>query len=313
MTLLVTGADGFVGRHVLSRLQSEGWTVVACHRANTPLPAWATALPGITWVPLDLEDDRSVRAAVAPETEVILHLAAVASGREARDDPGRAWNVNAGGTARLCEATATLRGAGTEPLILIVSSGEVYGPGGPEPRQEADSPSPVSPYAASKLGAEVAAFETMRRTGLRVVVARPFAHTGPGQTERYVVPALAARLREARQSGARTVAAGNLDPVRDFLDVRDVAEAYVRLLRFGVPGEVYNVASGAGIGLRDVFRQLAQLIGADAVPVLDSTLTRTADLPHLVGDATKLRQATGWTPSVPFDQTLRDLVHAQAN
>lgn len=310
MTVLVTGADGFVGRHVLPRLQADGRVVVACHRANTPLPAWATALAGVTWVPLDLEDDRSVRASIAPGTDAILHLAAVASGREARAEPGRAWNVNAGGTARLCEAAAQ---AGTDPLVVVVSSGEVYGSGGPTPRQEGDAALPVSPYAASKLGAEVAAFETMRRTGLRVVVARPFAHTGPGQTERYVVPALAARLRVARQSGARSVAVGNLDPVRDFLDVRDVAEAYVRLLRVGVPGEIYNIASGAGIGLREVFRQLAQLIGADAAPVVDPTLTRTADLPHLVGDATKLRHATGWTPSVPFDQTLRDLVHAQAN
>lgn len=269
-------------------------------------------MPAVRWVPLDLEDDRSVDGAVAPGTEAILHLAALASGREARQNVGRAWNVNAAGTARLCEAAARL-GDRPAPLMLVVSTGEVYGMGGTAGRQETDPAAPVSPYASSKLGAEVAAFEVMRRTGLRCIVARPFAHTGPGQTDQYVVPALASRIRAAARSGDGSIPVGNLDPVRDFLDVRDVVEAYVRLLRQGVPGQVYNIASGVGISLRVVFDRLAALLGVSVRPVTDPALTRTADVPHLVGDSTKLRQATGWEPSLSFDQSLRDLVNAQAN
>ncbi len=313
MTLLVTGADGFVGRHVLPQLLADGWSVTACFRAGGSPPPWANTVAGVHWLPLDLEDDRSVEASVAAGHEAILHLAALASGREAREAVGRAWNVNAAGTARLLEASVRHRGAGSDPLVLVISTGEVYGPGGPAPRREVDPVAPVSPYAASKVGAEVSAFETTRRTGLRTVIARPFAHTGPGQSTQYVVPAWAARLRAARQSGERTIPVGNLQPVRDFLDVRDVAAAYVRLLRAGVPGEIYNVASGSGVPLHDVFSRLAALVGADARPETDPTLTRSADLPHLVGDASKLRQATGWQPTLSFDETLRDLVNAQAH
>jgi GDP-4-dehydro-6-deoxy-D-mannose reductase len=190
----------------------------------------------------------------------------------------------------------------------------VYGAGrGARARTERDPLLPVSPYAASKVGAEVAAFETRRRTGLPVVVARPFPHTGPGQAEAFVAPAFAGRLREARASGAASVRTGSLQPVRDFSDVRDVAAAYLLLLQRGEPGEAYNVASGTGTPLHELFTTLAGLVGTAAVPEVDPALVRTADVPHLVGDATKLRERTGWVPRVPLLQTLRDLVDAQAH
>jgi GDP-4-dehydro-6-deoxy-D-mannose reductase len=171
----------------------------------------------------------------------------------------------------------------------------------------------VSPYAASKLGAEIALLETARRTGLRVIIVRAFPLTGPGQTDRYVVPAFVRRLKAARRLGATVVKTGNLDPVRDFLDVRDVVQAYLALLHRGTAGEIYNVASGQGISLRNIFLRLADMIGVKATPEVDRELTRTADLPHLVGDATRLRQRTGWTPRYTLDQTLQDLVNAQAD
>jgi GDP-4-dehydro-6-deoxy-D-mannose reductase len=128
-----------------------------------------------------------------------------------------------------------------------------------------------------------------------------------------VVPAFASRLREARARGARTVPVGNLDPIRDLLDVRDVAVAYRRLLQAGQPGEVYNVARGAGASLGEVFRRLAALIGAAIEPVTDPALVRRADIPHLVGDPAKLIGATGWSPAISFEQTLQGLVDAQAD
>jgi GDP-4-dehydro-6-deoxy-D-mannose reductase len=315
--VLVTGADGFVGRHLVRHLLQAGDQVAAGCRPGGPVIDWGASAPaGERPVvrPLEVTDDASIRDALAWGPEAVVHLAAVASGRQARRDPGEAWEINAAGTARLTSAAEALREAGrADPLILLVSTGEVYGAGTPAARVETDPLRPVSPYAASKVGAEAAALEAWRRTGLRVVVARPFPHTGAGQSPQYAVPAFAERLRAARMSGAATVPTGNLDPVRDLLDVRDVVRAYRLLLEHGAPGEAYNVARGDGVPLAEVFARLAALIGTSAVPAVDPSLVRSADIPHLVGDSTKLRRATGWAPTISLDRTLQELVDAQAD
>jgi GDP-4-dehydro-6-deoxy-D-mannose reductase len=255
--------------------------------------------------------DASIAAALTWAPDAVVHLAAVASVREAGKDPATAWEVNASGTARLAAGVAALDRP--ESVVLLVSTGEVYGAGAGVPRLETDPLRPLSPYAASKVGAETAALDAWRRDGLRVIVVRPFPHTGPGQSSYYVVPAFAARLREARRSGARTVPTGNLEPVRDLLDVRDVVRAYRLLLTRGAPGEAYNVARGTGVSLGEVFRRLAALIGVTAEPVPDPTLVRGVDIPHLVGDSTKLRRATGWAPVISLERTLQELVDAEAD
>jgi GDP-4-dehydro-6-deoxy-D-mannose reductase len=310
--LLVTGADGFVGRHLVRRLAGEGHRIGAACRPGGPAVNWGEA--DVTVVPLELTDDASVRRAVEFGPDAVVHLAAVASNREALADPGLAWTVNAAGTARLAEALGARRQAvGGEARLLVVSSGEVYGPGPRTPRRETDPLAPLTPYAASKAAAELAGLEVWRRTGLPVIIARPFTHTGPGQEQRFVLPSFVARLREARTSGARRVPTGNLGPVRDLLDVRDVVEAYLLLLRSGEPGEIYNVARGEGTSVGELFRMLADLLGAEVEPEVDPSLARETDLPHLVGDSTKLRRATGWAPARTLQQTLRGLVDAEAD
>lgn len=278
---------------------------------------WSVGAPAgarVTVLPLELADAASVRSALGWSPEAVVHLAAIASVRQAQADPGAAWDVNASGTARLVAAAADLRLAGTvDPAVLVVSSGEVYGTGAGVARQETDALQPVSAYAASKVGAETAALEAWRRTGLRVMVARPFGHTGPGQTPDYAVPSWVVRLRAARVSGAGQVPVGNLSPVRDLLDVRDVVAAYRLLLRDGLAGEAYNVARGDGLALAEVFRRLAELVGVAAVPVADPALVRRTDIPHLVGDSTKLRRATRWAPTISLEQTLQGLVDAEAD
>jgi len=306
MKVLVTGADGFVGRYLVRRLARDGHRIIAACRPHGPPVEWAGA--DVTVVPLELTDDRTVRNAVESGPDAVVHLAAVASNREAYADPVHAWTVNAAGTARLAEALG-----GSETRLLLVSSGEVYGPGASTPRRESDPIAPSSPYAASKAGAELAALEVWRRTGLPVIVARPFTHTGPGQEVRFVLPAFVARMREAKATGARMVPSGNLAPVRDLLDVRDVVEAYLLLLGAGRPGETYNVARGEGCTVRELFDRLAALVGARVEPELDPSLARSSDVPHLVGDSTKLRRTTGWAPARSLDQTLRGLVDAEAD
>jgi GDP-4-dehydro-6-deoxy-D-mannose reductase len=322
--VLVTGADGFVGRHLVRRLLQEGDEVAAACRPGGPVVEWmsaGTARAGLETLRFEITDPESVRAALAWRPDAIAHLAAVASTREASHDPGGAWTVNAAGTARVLAAASDLRERGlADPLVLVVSTGEVYGlaraelrAARPALRVETDPLLPLSSYAASKLAAEVAALSEWRRTALRVVIARPFPHTGPGQTSQYVAPALLQRLREARRTGATTVPTGNLDPVRDLLDVQDVVEAYCALLRRGQAGEAYNIARGEGLSVADLFARLAQLIGVDVRPAPDPSLRRASDIPHLVGDSTKLRRATGWAPSLSLDETLRRLVDAEAD
>jgi len=310
----VTGADGFVGRHVVERLVELGHEVSAgCRPGGEPVGRWLAlrAREVVKHVPFEVTDSASVSAALSRPFEAIVHLAAVASGSEARQDPGHAWAVNAAGTARLVDAAASLRAnTGVDPLVLVVSSAEVYGNGPATPRVETDPVLPQSPYAASKLGAEVAALEAWRRIGLRVVIARAFPHTGPGQSPVYVVPAFLQRLRAAHAAGAAEVRTGSLEPVRDLLDVRDVAAAYIALLAQGSPGEAYNVARGEGVTLREVFGRLADLVGAKVKPVPDASLMRLGDIQYLVGDASKIRRATGWSPRFTLEQTLREMVDA---
>jgi GDP-4-dehydro-6-deoxy-D-mannose reductase len=307
MKLLVTGADGFVGGWLVRALLRAGHTVTATgaeagSRSAVLDPAERRA---VEWRSLELRSGDSVSAAAAGRWDAVVHLAALASGAEARRDPGLAWEVNAAGTARLAEAVAE-----AEPLFLLVSTGEVYGEGRGVPRREDDPVAPCSPYAASKAGAELAAGETARRTGLRLIVARPFPHTGPGQDQRFVIPALAARLRAAHAEGAPVIRAGNLEPVRDLLDVRDVAAGYLALLDAGAPG-VYNVASGEGHRLADLVTRMQERLGIRIAVEVDPALGRRSDILHLVGDAARLRAATGWSPRIALDQTLRELLDAQ--
>lgn len=317
MKVLVTGGDGFVGRWLVRRLLDDGREVYAAVR-----PAEARTDDGLTdeeraavhWLPLELTDAESVRTCVDLPYDAVVHLAGVASGSEAARDPGYAWSVNAAGTARIASVLAEARRQGrADPLLLVASTAEVYGSGDATPRRETDRPAPCSPYAASKLGAEIAALETWRRAGLRVIVTRAFAHTGPGQDARFVVPAFAQRLKFAKKIGAPVVKVGNLEPVREFLHVKDVVDAYARLLVKGQPGEVYNIASGQGVSLEELLHKMATMVGIRPIPEVDPDLMRPADIAHLVGDAAKLRAATGWAPRYRLDDTLRDVLNAQAD
>lgn len=314
MKALVTGADGFVGTWLTRRLLADGWEVTGAVQPRPGAERAQPGGPGVHWVSLELTDPASVRRAVTQAFDAVVHLAAVASGSDAASDPGQAWQVNAAGTARLIDVLVQAKRAGTgDPVFLFISTGEVYGRGDAAPRKETDVPAPCSSYAASKLGAEVAALEGWRRGGIRTVVARAFPHTGPGQDTRFVVPAFVERLRVAKRSGAKAIKVGNLAPVREFLHVADVVDAYVRLLASGEAGEIYNVSSGDGVSVAELLDRLAKLVGVWPIREVDPALVRATDIPYLLGDGSKLRARTGWAPRHSLEETLKDVIDAQAD
>ncbi|MFI5234378.1 MAG: NAD-dependent epimerase/dehydratase family protein [Gemmatimonadales bacterium] len=312
MNTLVTGADGFVGQWLCRALLTAGHEVTGTHYAAAPVTGTLTAAErdAVRWVPLDLTDEASISRVGGEPVERVVHLAGLASAAVGARDPGLAWRVNAAGTAQLLHHLAQQEHA---LLVLVVSTSEVYGAGKRRLRRETDPLLPRSAYAASKAGAELAAGDLGRRTPLRILVARPFPHTGPGQTTTFMAPAFAARIRAARASGATAVPTGNLEPIRELMDVRDVVDAYLALLERGAAGEIYNVARGEGVSVAEVFTRLARLIGAKVTAEPDPMLHRPADIPHLVGSPAKIFAATGWRARRTLDETLQDLVDAQTD
>ena len=301
MRVLVTGAGGFVGRQVVAELIRGGHSVLGAVRAGETR---SPADPAVEWVPLELQDPTSLRAAAALRPDAVVHLAAQASGAEARRDPIGTWSANVVGTVAL---VAALEAAGVRVPFIFASTGEVYGRGHSRPIPEDAPVRPVSPYAASKAAAEIALLEAQARWGLPVVLARCFAQAGPGQRDAFVIPAWARRLLDAKASGADRIAVGNLSPVREFVDVRDVAQALTLLLARGTPGEAYNVAAGSGLPLAEVFEAIRREVGAEAKAEPDPALFRAADIDYLVGAGTKLA-ALGWRPTRALPDTLHDVV-----
>lgn len=317
MKILVTGADGFVGSWLVPRLVEAGHEVVAAIRpgeASDELRVRRDHLADAgRIVELELADGESIASVMSEFFDAVVHLGAVSSVREGGRDPATTWQVNTVGTALLADHMGTCKVSGADPVLLYVSTAEVYGLASPTPRVETDPTCPVSAYAASKLAGEIAVLEVFRRTGLRAVIARSFAHTGPGQSNSFVVPAFAERILLAKKLGAPAVGVGNLEPVREFLHVADVVAAYGLLLEHGEAGQVYNVASGRPVTLRQVFDQLTEVAGYKVVAETDAELVRAVDMPYLAGDSSKLREATGWLPAYSLEQTLAEVVDAQAH
>lgn len=276
-----------MGRHLVAHLRACGDEVVA--------------LRG------DVTDAVSVRDQVrAAAPQCVYHLAALSHIGASWDSPQQVFRVNAEGTLNVLRACLA---AGVE-RVLVVGSADVYGAVAEEdlPITEDAPLRPLTPYGASKVAADFLALQAYLGEGLGTIRVRAFNHTGPGQSEEFLVPSIARRVVEAERTGQGRVEVGSLDAVRDFTDVRDVVVAYRMLQERGEPGEVYNVCSGVHLSVREVAQRLLALAGVSLELVVDPRLVRPVEVPRLVGDNSKLRRATGWEPRIPLDQTLRDVL-----
>ena len=294
MKVLVTGADGFVGRHLVRALQARGDVVEAC------------AGPGSAGS-LEITDAAAVLERIESFTpEGIVHLAGISSVAWSHQHPERTHRVNVGGTANLLDA---VRKAAPRARVLLVGSGEEYGPlERGVPAMETFRLAPLSPYAASKAEAEALGRQAATSHGLAVVLLRPFNHLGSGQAPQFVMPSFARQLVAiARGATHPVVQVGDLTPVRDFSHVDDVIDGYLLLLERGASGEVYNVCSGQGLSIREALDVLQELAGTQAEIRVDPARLRTAEIPWLVGDPRKLENL-GWGRRRLIRDALRDVL-----
>jgi GDP-4-dehydro-6-deoxy-D-mannose reductase len=312
---LVTGGNGFVAQWAIRAMLERGWQVTSAAHGPPPAPAVLTPpeLAATAWLTTDVTDQAQLRAAVdAVRADVILHLAAISHVPAAANDPGLAFDVNTVGAVRLLAEVARHRQAGTsDPVVLVVGSAEQYGRHEPAdmPLREDAEQRPLTLYAASKVGQEVAALQAWRSEGVRVVCTRSFSHSGVGHAPHFLLPSLIGRGLRLPPAGG-TLSIGNGGTVRDFLHVRDVVDAYLALVDRGAPGEAYNVSSGEGVTVRALAERVLQRLGRSAEISTTAALARAVEVPVLIGDNAKLRRATGWAPRLTRDDIIDDLIHA---
>lgn len=295
MRVLVTGADGFVGRWLTRELEGAGHDVLAIN-------------PGV-----DVRDANSVADAVRmAKPGGIAHLAAVSFGPDASADPGKAFATAVGGTVNVLESARLLS---DRPAVLVAGSSEVYGsPTTADLPLTEDHPLRAqTAYGLSKIAQESVAIAYANRYGLSLVVTRSFNHIGPGQRPDFVVPALAQRIAAVARGDTDRIPVGNVDVRRDLTDVRDVARAYRLLLeaaaekRQGANGLVVNVCSGESVAIRWVVEELCRLTGMEPSLEIDRALVRESDAPEIRGDYSLLGQLTGWRPTISLPDTLREI------
>jgi len=296
MTALVTGATGFAGAHLMEALRQG-----AVEAYGTSLSGGADGRIRQT----DLTDyDAVVGLLDELRPETIFHLAAFASPALSFKEPVEAVTSTLTMQINLFQACLALR---IKPRIVVVSSGQIYGMSDAArlPLAETTPLDLPSPYAVAKVGQENLV-SMYAKLGVESVIARPFNHIGPGQQPGYLVADLTKQIAELERDGGEVLRVGNLSSKRDFTDVRDVVRAYILLAAKGTAGEVYNVCSGTSRSGQEILDLLLRASGARIRTEQDPARMRPADVPDLRGDATKIRQDTGWTPEIPIEQTLTE-------
>jgi GDP-4-dehydro-6-deoxy-D-mannose reductase len=309
-TIVITGGNGFVGKHLVKELANE-WPeakLVVWDRTINGLPE------GVQGMEVDITESESYRLELTEsQPKWIVHLAAIAPIPVAMKDPGLTRRVNVDATRDLLQL---VREAAGDTRVLAISSSDIYGAikyavegkaeGTPLPELGLDEAKPTNPYAASKLAME----EIIERDFNDLVIrARPFPHIGPGQGRGFVTADFASQIAAAENGGQEPIIrVGNLDTRRDFTDVRDVVRAYRLLMEKGQMGEVYHVASEKVVQIREVLEKLVSMTNIKLEIIQDQEKVRKSDVKVLAGSAKKLRDRTGWKSDLSLDRSLGDIL-----
>ena len=313
--VLITGASGFAGFHLIEYLLSQKKFELtgACHSEenfnDSPLKE------KIQWIKADLTDaENTFNLITKTSPDYIFHLAAASAPFESFKNPVLTFQTNVTSQINILEAVLLChsREGGNpalNPRLLIVSSSEVYG--GPEssqmPIDEHTPLNPSSPYAVSKIAQDYLGLQYFNSYKLECIRVRPFNHAGPYQKENFVVSAFAKQIAEIEKGKKEPqMLVGNLDSKRDFTDVRDIVRAYYLLIEKGIPGEVYNLGSGKNYSIKEILDTLLSFSSKKISVITDPQKFRAADTPDIVCDNKKLIELTGWQPEISLKKTLQD-------
>lgn len=305
-TILIIGAAGFVGKHLLRQLSEE--TVLAVHATKLPFETIdISPFPGVRVWDLDItlaDTTRTLLEEVHPD--VIIHLAAQSSVSLSFEKPALTMNINVMGSIHVMEA---VRAVCPKCIVLMVGSSEQYGPVPQElqPVSETTRLDPVSPYAISKMSVELMASLYVKSYDLKFIMVRAFNHIGPGQLPLFVVSDFARQIALIEKCQAEPVmCVGNLSALRDFTDVRDVVRGYRTLTLFGRPGEIYNIGSGKSIPIQSILDTLLSYTKVPIRVVVDPAKFRPVDVPEIRADISKIQNDTKWCPEIPLETSLLD-------
>ena len=312
MRVLVTGIDGFVGSHAAEYLLGIGVDEIhGTILSKEPAPQVRHLASRLHLHIADITDRETIRQLfeeVRPDR--VIHLAAQAFVPAAVQDPARTFHTNILGGLSILESGRLLAARQHLCSILIVSSGEVYGrvPADRQPITEEYPLDPNNPYATSKAGIDLIAREYRRTFGVDVIVARPFNHAGPRQSPQFVCSDFGHHFALiAAGKAPAVIRAGNLEARRDFTDVRDVVRAYWLLFDRRTDESLFNVCSGRPYAIREVIELFMEITGVPVELQHDPARFRPYDNPLVLGSFDRLNAATGWTPAIPFRQTLQDV------
>ena len=288
--LLLVGGTGFVGTHMAHHCSGRFDVVTSGREVDVCNP----------------DQVRYLISRVQPDD--VVHLAAITTLKESFENPRATYDINFGGTLNMLMA---LRASGFTGRFLFVSSSEVYGrlSEGDLPVAESRPVKPLSPYAVAKIAAEALCYQWSQTEQFKIVIARPFNHIGPGQSERFAIADFGRQVAMIKLGLIEPIIhVGDIDTTRDFTDVRDITDAYERLLDLGQSGEIYNVCSGAERSVRSLIERMCQLSGTSVEIETDSQRFRASEQRRVRGNNSKIVETTGWSNLYSIDQTLKDIV-----
>lgn len=309
MNVLITGSGGFIGKFLAAECAAHGARVTGWVRELRPVTSDGLSTDIMRTEAVDLLNAAAVNEGLERvRPDKIFHLAAKSHIGQSWLSPLDTLQTNISAQVNLFEAVRRL---GLKSRIAVAGSSEEYGMIDPKdvPINEETSLKPVSPYAVSKVAQDLMGLQYFRNYAMHVVRLRLFNQTGPGRSEAFVTSAFArqvARIEAGRQEPV--VHVGNLSVIRDFTDVRDAAAALWLALEKGEAGDVYNICSGQGIAIGGILDLLKRESRIDFKVAPDGDRVRPSDLPVIIGDGTKFRKRTGWSPQISFAQSMNDLL-----
>jgi GDP-4-dehydro-6-deoxy-D-mannose reductase len=288
MKVLVTGSNGFVGKYLMAELTTKGKTAIGIDIESNDSNTFCINI-------MNEDDLNDILTKLHPD--LVIHLAGIPN--VDHYNKSLVYDINFKGTLNLLNACVQQK---KMPRFVFISSSQVYGNVSLDrlPIDESFHIEPINHYGASKVAGEVAVKTFCYEYGLEYVILRPFNHTGPGQTEKFVIP----KIVNAFKRQETTISLGNIDTIRDYTDVRDVVSAYNCIIDKFLPGSIYNIASGQGITVSNILKKLTQFTGNSIIIDKKDSLLRTSEILSVTGNANKIMDETGWSPKYSLDDTL---------